>query len=72
MTVKDLITLLGEFDPNLNIVVRGYEDGFDDVTGASIVTLRLAANPEEYYGRHSKSEDTTGKAALLLKSNRRY
>lgn len=30
MTVKELIQKLSEYDPNMTVVVDGYEDGYDD------------------------------------------
>lgn len=41
----------------MRVVVRGYEDGVDDIKKVKVVKLRLGSNKEWYYGEHSVTED---------------
>lgn len=54
MIVKELIELLQRYDPNLHVMVDGYEGGLDDIfnTSLSLWSVGLNVNPEEYYGKH--------------------
>ena len=71
ISVSALIAKLKEFEPNLPVVVQGYEGGFDDVTSASKISIQLDANQEDYMGRHEQAGDKPGQPAILLISNRR-
>jgi hypothetical protein len=52
MKVKDLIEKLQSFDPELIVVVKGYEGGVDEAEYAADVSLKLNAHTEWYYGKH--------------------
>lgn len=54
MTVKELIKVLSELDPNLNVYRTGYEGGYHDVTGpVKDRMVRNYHNPDEWwYGPH--------------------
>lgn len=58
MTIKELIETLSKLDPELRVVTRGYEGGYDDVewpTGKdvpNIINIALHVNPAWYYGNH--------------------
>lgn len=66
MTVKELIQHLGEYDPDLMVVVDGYEGGYSEINFMTI-RLELNANKEiHYYGIHEKTRDTNGVLALVL------
>lgn len=55
MNVKELIERLSELDPELRVVVRGYEGGYTDVNvdADEKFDLALNVNSEEwYYGEH--------------------
>ena len=53
MTVGNLIELLKEHDPNLPVMVRGYEGGVDDVNVLEKIKVVLNSNTTEwYYGDH--------------------
>jgi hypothetical protein len=52
MKVKELITQLQAFDPELMVVVSGYEGGVNEVTQTESVTVALNVNTSWYYGSH--------------------
>ncbi len=56
MKVGELIRTLGDLDPDLDVYVRGYEDGVDDVEVLEPVMVTRDVNLEWYYGDHSTSE----------------
>ena len=57
MTAKELIEKLSTLDPDLHILVHGYEGGFHfaDSPGEE-TTFCLDVNSEWYYGPHEKIE----------------
>jgi len=52
MKVKQLIEELQKHDPETMVVVSGYEDGVDEVSIVSKVSIKLNAFNEWYYGKH--------------------
>ena len=55
MTVKELIEKLSELDPDLYVLVHGYEGGFHFVDSpGEETTFCLDVNSEWYYGPHEK------------------
>ena len=63
MTVKELIEELKNVDPETMVVVRGYEDGVDEVTSILQTRINLNVHPEWYYGDHQESD--TGKVQAI-------
>ena len=57
MKVKQLIEKLKLCDPELMVVVRGYEDGVNEAENAAQVKLRLDVNTEWYYGTHEVADE---------------
>ncbi|NBU98594.1 MAG: hypothetical protein EBS19_10365 [Spirochaetia bacterium] len=57
MTVKELIEELSKHSENIRVVIKGYEDGVDDVGRLKVVKLKLDTGKEWYYGKHSVTED---------------
>lgn len=57
MTVSELIEELSKHSGNIRVVIRGYEDGVDDVEKLKIYKLKLNSNKEWYYGKHSVVEN---------------
>ena len=69
MTVKELIESLSKIeDQNIRVMVRGYEEGYDDIIIGNgidnntivipaIVNIALDVNKEWYYGRHERVEN---------------
>jgi hypothetical protein len=68
MTVAELIALLKSEDPTACVVVRGYEDGYDDVDGLERITIAPNADTNEWDGAFELSAD--GEAAVFLVSRR--
>ena len=58
MRVKELIKGLSEMDPNLRVVVRGYEDGVTDVDWISEIRIQLNKNKEWWEGPHRTALNT--------------
>ena len=52
MKVKDLISKLTAFNPDLDVVVRGYEGGVDDVVVIVYKMVWKNVNTESYFGPH--------------------
>ena len=52
MKVKELIEKLQQFDPELMVVVSGYEGGVSEASQNEFVTIALNVNTSWYYGEH--------------------
>ena len=52
MKVKDLIAQLQTYDPDLMVVVSGYEGGVEEAGHTSEHTIALNVNESWYYGPH--------------------
>jgi hypothetical protein len=60
MNVGQLIEELKHLDPNLMVVVRGYEGGVNEVVSHTVCNIAIDANKNEsYYGRHEVMNKTT-------------
>ena len=57
MTASELIRLLQEFSPDTKIVVRGYEDGYNDILKLRQVKIKYNPDAAWYYGIYSDSEE---------------
>lgn len=57
MKVKDLIEVLSQYDPELPILVEGYEGGCNDVDLIEEIEVIKDVNTAWYYGRHEKVRD---------------
>jgi len=57
MKVKELIETLSQLDPELMVVVAGYEGGVDEMDKYELCNIWLNANDEWYYGRHEALSD---------------
>ncbi|MCX6848309.1 MAG: hypothetical protein NTY98_05270 [Verrucomicrobia bacterium] len=56
ITVGQLIAHLQTCDPEMMVVVCGYEAGYSEVNLIRDTSLRLNVNKESYYGPHEKAE----------------
>ena len=57
MKVKELIEQLKQLNPELMVVVRGYEGGVNEVVSYEECNIALDANKGDwYYGRHEVVE----------------
>ncbi len=57
MTVQNLIELLKEHDPNLPVMVRGYEGGVDDANVLEKIKVVLNSYTDWYFGDHEECFD---------------
>lgn len=58
MNVRELIEELKKLNPNLMVVVDGYEGGVSELKTVGETTIRLNANDETdwWYGRHEECD----------------
>lgn len=66
MTASELILKLQEIPPETRIVIRGYEDGYNDILQLLPVKIKLNVNEHWYEGAHEKSSDNEGSEAVEL------
>ena len=74
MKVKELIETLSQLDPELMVVIGGYEGGVDEVSRYELCDVELNVNTEWYYGKHEilekgyepKNKDSTIVKGVLL------
>jgi hypothetical protein len=52
MTVKELIELLSLHNPDLKVVARGYEDGWDDIRRVQALNVVHEPNNSWYSGKY--------------------
>ena len=57
MTVAQLIESLKNYPPDLQVVVSGYEGGYNDVGRFEKIKIIRDYNKEWYYGKHERVED---------------
>lgn len=67
MTVNELVELLRSFPGDLQVVVNGYEEGYDDLTPEQITRIKIALNTGKHHweGAHGHPDDAKGKAAIV-------
>lgn len=60
MTVKGLIEILKQYDPDMRVINHTYEGGYHDIPEVSIITVWIDAPwavKNEYVGPHDDCED---------------
>ena len=70
MKVKELIETLSQLDPELMVVVAGYEGGVNEMDKYELCDVELNANDEWYYGKHEileKGEEPKNKDSTIVK-----
>jgi hypothetical protein len=70
MKVKDLLALLSQMPADVDVVVKGYEGGMDDVVNVKLVQIKKDVHPEWYYGRHEIDEDGDVQAVFIQREER--
>ena len=65
MIVKELIEYLQTVDPELNVFIKGYEAGYDDVNTINHEELVLNVNNVWYYGKHDLLKNMEKKDKIL-------
>lgn len=75
MNIQQLIEELQKHPPEMRVIVRGYEGGYDDVEPPELTQIRLNVHAETdwFYGRHEDadhllgSQDGAVETALLIR-----
>ncbi len=70
MKVKELIEKLSQLDPELMVVVAGYEGGVNEVDKSELCDIELNVNTAWYYGKHEvlvKGDKPTNKDSTIVK-----
>ena len=73
MKVKELIEALSQLDPELLVVVHGYEGGVNEVDRCDVYDIELNVNTEWYYGKHEvllEGDKPTNKDSTIVKGVR--
>jgi hypothetical protein len=70
MKIKDLFNLLKDEDPETELLVRGYEGGWNNLNFISKNNLILDVHPEPYYGSHDLIENLTRMQVVEFKDNK--
>jgi hypothetical protein len=63
--VNELIALLSQLPSDADVVVKGYEEGVDDVIDVKLVQIRRGVHEEWYYGRHAIDDAGDVQAVFL-------
>jgi hypothetical protein len=66
MNAKELIELLKNFPPDQKVVIRGYEDGFNDIQELRKVSVVYQPNSKWYYGEYALSDKPSAIEAIEL------
>ena len=73
MKVKELIEALSQLDPELMVVVAGYEGGVDEMDKFEMCDIELNVNTEWYYGKHeilAEGDNPTNKDSTIVRGVR--
>ena len=66
MTAQELIKHLQAMPPQTKIVVRGYEDGYNDILKLKPVKIKPKADAHWYDGEYENSDDADAIDAIDL------
>lgn len=66
MTVRELTEYLLREDPDMEVLVNGYEDGFDPVGHICHKFVKPYSNPAWYYGKFEEGTGSDSRVALLI------
>lgn len=66
MTVAELIIRLNQVPPAAKVVVRGYENGYNDVFELKSLFVRQNVEAKWYDGEYEKSVETAGIEAIEI------
>ena len=73
MKVKELIELLSQMNPELLVVVAGYEGGVDEIDKFEMCDIELNVNTAWYYGKHeilAEGDKPTNKDSTIVRGVR--
>jgi hypothetical protein len=66
MTAQELILQLQTLSPETKIVVRGYEDGYNDILQLNTVKIKPKADANWYDGEYEQSTEADAIEAIDL------
>ncbi len=73
MTARELILKLQQLDPETKVVVRGYEDGYNDIFSLKRVRIKTMAKGAWYYGEYTDSDESDAVDAIdIFGENKKY
>jgi hypothetical protein len=67
MNLEELIEQLKKYPPEMQVVVAGYEGGYNDISLIKTCAISINKNKDWYYGQHDDAEkDEQATEALVL------
>jgi hypothetical protein len=66
MIAKELIQKLQQLTPDTRIIIRGYEDGYNDIL--RLIPMMIIPHPEQkadYYGEYTSARDDKEKTGAI-------
>jgi len=66
MKLKELLALLSKMPADADVVVKGYEEGVDDVVEVNLIQIRRDVHSEWYYGKHEVDMGGPVQAVLIV------
>jgi hypothetical protein len=66
MTVKELIDYLSKENPNMEVLVNGYEDGYDLIGHIHHKFVKPHSDPAWYYGKFEEGTGKDSRVALII------
>ncbi len=71
MKVKDLLAVLSQMPADVDVVIKGYEGGVDDVVNVKLVKIKKDVHSEWYYGRHEIDEEGDIQVVFIQREERK-
>ena len=71
MKVKDLLAVLSQMPADVDVVIKGYEGGVDDVVNVKLVKIKKDVHSEWYYGRHEIDEEGDIQVVFIKREERK-
>lgn len=72
MTIAELIQKLQELSPDTKVVIRGYENGYNDILRIVPRKIELDTNSHWYEGSYTDGKDLTAIDAIELYGDNVY
>ena len=67
LTVEELIKTLSSYDPNIRVLVEGYEGGFSDILDVRKVNVAFDVHKEDWLGPHEEDPGSEESAVVLFR-----
>ncbi len=71
MIIEELIQQLQRYPKNSRVIVQGYEDGYDEVSTVTEISIQPNTSHEWYNGKYINSDNATSETAVLIFSTDR-